>query len=81
MADNLVHVSHFSPRALELALHRAGFVDVTVRPGAPELYEGGGGTRRIDHLVRLGLYTAARALPRGVQWPVTLNLQAYGRRP
>lgn len=81
VADNLVHVSHFSPRALELALHRAGFVDVTVTPGAPELYEGGGLKCRIDHLVRLGLYTAARVLPRGVHWPLTLNLQAYGRRP
>jgi hypothetical protein len=81
VADNLVHVSHFSPRALTLALERAGFVDVTVAPGAPELYEGGGLTRRVDHAVRLALYSIARALPGGVHLPVSLNLQAYGRRP
>lgn len=80
VADNLVHVSHFSPRALALALQRAGFVDVRVVPGAPELYEGGL-TRKLDHLVRLALYGAARIIPGGVHLPMSLNLQAYGRRP
>ena len=37
VADNLVHVSHFSPASLRRALERAGFVDVAVGPGAPEL--------------------------------------------
>lgn len=81
VADNLVHVSHFSPGALALALHRAGFVDVSVMPGAPELYEGNSMARRLDHLVRRGLYTLARQLPGGVHLPISLNLQAYGRRP
>lgn len=81
VADNLVHVSHFSPGALTLALQRAGFVDVSVAPGAPELYEGSSFTRRFDHLLRLGLYTLARLLPGGVHLPISLNLQAYGRRP
>jgi SAM-dependent methyltransferase len=81
VADNLVHVSHFSPRALALALQRAGFVDVTVGPGAPEYYEGPGIARRVDHAVRSLLYNAARLLPGGVHLPVSLNLQAFARRP
>jgi SAM-dependent methyltransferase len=81
VADNLVHVSHFSPRALTLALQRAGFVDVTVAPGAPEFYEGAGMRHHADHALRRALYTAARVLPGGVHLPMSLNLQAYGRRP
>lgn len=81
VADNLVHVSHFSPRSLVLALRRAGFVDVSVRPGAPELHEGPGLGRRADHALRLALYSTARILPAGVHLPISLNLQAYGRRP
>ncbi len=80
VADNLVHVSHFSPRALALALQRAGFVDVTVVPGAPEFYEGPGWRRRADHVLRRTLYTAARLVPGGVHLPMSLNLQAFGRR-
>lgn len=81
VADNLVHVSHFSPKALALALHRAGFEDVSVVPAAPELYEGDGFERKADHALRLTLYAAARVVPGGVHLPVSLNLQAYGRRP
>ena len=81
VADNLVHVSHFSPRALAMALRRAGFVDVTVAPGAPEFYEGPGLRRRADHAFRRALYAAACAVPGGVHLPMSLNLQAFGRRP
>ena len=81
VADNLVHVSHFSPHALALALRRSGFVDVTVAPGAPEFYEGPGLRRLADHALRRALYTAACAVPGGVHLPVSLNLQAFGRRP
>ena len=81
VADNLVHVSHFSPRALTLALQRAGFADVTVAPGAPEFYEGAGWRHRADHALRHAVYTAARLVPGGVHLPMSLNLQAYGRRP
>ena len=35
LADNLVHINHFSPRALRLALERAGFDEVTVEIAAP----------------------------------------------
>ena len=74
-------MSHFSPRALTLALQRSGFVDVTVAPGAPEIYEGHALQRRVDHAVRRTVYTAARILPGGVHLPMSLNLQAYGRLP
>jgi SAM-dependent methyltransferase len=81
IADNLVHVSHFSPGSLRRVMQQAGFADVSVVPGAPELYEGGGLKRRVDHAGRLALYTASRLLPGGVHLPMSLNLQAYGRRP
>src|SRR5438477_459081 len=35
LADNLVHVNHFSPRSLALALEHAGFSGVTVRTAPP----------------------------------------------
>jgi hypothetical protein len=81
VADNLVHVSHFSPRALRAALAAAGFADVTIEPAAPELSEGSGATHLADRALRLALYGAARLLPGGVHVPLTLNLQAYGRLP
>jgi SAM-dependent methyltransferase len=81
LADNLVHVSHFSPKALRLALGSAGFTDVTVRPGAPELPPNGGARGAASRLLRRTVYTVARLLPGGVHLPVTLNLQAYARRP
>jgi SAM-dependent methyltransferase len=81
LADNLVHVSHFSPAALRSSLRSAGFVDVTIQPGAPELPSGAGVRGAGSRLVRQTLHTAARLLPAGVHLPVTLNLQAYARRP
>src|SRR5205807_357338 len=41
LADNLVHVNHFSPRSLALALEHAGFSGVTVRTAPPELPQRG----------------------------------------
>jgi len=81
VADNLVHVSHFSPASLRRALERAGFVDVAVEPGAPELpaTPGLGGT--LSRASRRAIHYAARVLPGGLHTPLTLNLQAYGRRP
>ena len=37
LADNLVHVNHFSPRALARALARAGFRQTTIQTAPPEL--------------------------------------------
>ena len=77
LAGNLVHVNHFTPRSLTLALERAGFAKVDVGAAAPELPCGGSAVRRApSNLFRLGVYAVAR-LPGGVRTPLALNLQAY----
>ncbi len=81
LADNLVHVNHFSPAALRLALERAGFADITIVPGAPELPATPGARGLAARLVRRTLHAVARTAPGGIHLPVTLNLQAYARRP
>ncbi len=79
LADNLVHVNHFSPSSLRAALERAGFQDVTIVAGAPELrYDGPAVSRIAANALRLAVYSAAR-LPGGVRTPLALNLQAYAR--
>jgi trans-aconitate methyltransferase len=78
LADNLVHVNHFSPASLRRALSDAGYRDVTVHAGAPELPEGT--VNRADRAVRLAAYHVARVLPGGAALPFSFNLQAYGRR-
>lgn len=75
LADNLVHVNHFSPGSLKRALEAEGFTAVVVVAGAPE-YPAGGSSR----VVRRVLFNAARALPGALHTPLALNLQAYGRR-
>jgi SAM-dependent methyltransferase len=81
VADNLVHVSHFSPDALAQALARAGFARVVVRTAAPELpSDGSAAARAISHALRLGIYAAGR-LPGAVRTPLALNLQAYAQVP
>jgi trans-aconitate methyltransferase len=80
LADNLVHVNHFSAASLKRALERAGFRDVSVRVGLPEL-PGGESGPAADRLVRLGAYHLARIVPGGASLPISFNLQAYGRRP
>lgn len=78
LADNLVHVNHFSPRALRLALERAGFDSIHVEVAAPEL-PAAGSRARASRLLRLGVFHAARVVPGGVHTPLALNLQAYAR--
>jgi 2-polyprenyl-3-methyl-5-hydroxy-6-metoxy-1,4-benzoquinol methylase len=82
VADNLVHVNHFSPRALTRALLRAGFTDVEVMPAAPEIAQASdlGPTRRMAmNSCRRIAYAISRAVPGGVHTPVALHLQAYAR--
>ena len=82
VADNLVHVSHFTPGSLRLALEKAGFVDVTVHAAAPVVPPEGGGARRAARVAFLrGTAAAARVLPGGVHSPLTMNLQAFARNP
>jgi SAM-dependent methyltransferase len=75
LADNLVHVNHFSSGSLRRALAEEGFSDITVVAGAPELPPG-----RSARLVRRLAFIAARVLPGALHTPLTLNLQAYARR-
>lgn len=74
VADNLVHVSHFTPRSLRLALERAGFSRVSVRPAAPELQSGGA-----RGLLLRGVTAAARVLPGGERTALAMNLVAYAQ--
>jgi len=80
LADNLVHVNHFSPRSLALALERTGFKDVVVTTAAPELPAGGDAAARVSRLARIAAFRVARAVPGGVRLPLAFNLQAYARR-
>jgi SAM-dependent methyltransferase len=75
LADNLVHVNHFTPVSLRLALERSGFRDVRVTAAAPEVSEG-----RLDCLVRRTIFLAARLTPGGLHTPLALNLQAIATR-
>lgn len=82
LADNLVHVNHFSAASLARALTAAGLRDVTVVAAAPELDESPAGStmRAAGHWGRLMAYYVARAIPGGASSPLAFNLQAYGRR-
>jgi 2-polyprenyl-3-methyl-5-hydroxy-6-metoxy-1,4-benzoquinol methylase len=80
IADNLVHINHFSARSLRLALSRAGYSHITLRVGAPELPPVVGFQSRVSRLTRLLAYYCARAVPYGVGSPLAFNLQAYARR-
>jgi SAM-dependent methyltransferase len=73
LADNLVHISHFSPRALRSALARAGFDDITVEIAAPECPPGA----PVAAFARLALYHVGRRVPGGVYTPIALHLQAF----
>jgi 2-polyprenyl-3-methyl-5-hydroxy-6-metoxy-1,4-benzoquinol methylase len=75
LADNLVHVNHFSPASLRRALQEEGFRDVTVMAGAPE-YPAGAAARSIRRLA----FVSTRVIPGAIHTPLALNLQAYGRR-
>lgn len=81
LADNLVHVNHFSVRSLRVALERAGFEDVRIAVGAPELPPASTRAEHGSNLFRRALYFAALTVPGSVHSPLALNLQAYARRP
>jgi SAM-dependent methyltransferase len=82
LADNLVHVNHFTPGSLRQVLQRAGFSSIVVQTGAPELPPAPPGERGRD-LANAGrrLVYAAGRLPGGVHTPLALNLQAYATTP
>ena len=74
LADNLVHINHFTPESLRLALERSGFADVRVDVGAPEMPPA-----RLSQIVRRLVFAGAR-LPGGLRTPLALNLQAIATR-
>jgi len=80
VADNLVHVSHFSVVSLRLALERAGFSSITIEPGVPELPPDGGVRGMLSRASRRAVHAAACTIPAAVYTPLALNLQAYARR-
>ncbi len=83
VASNLVHVNHFSPASLRLALEKAGFSDIEILIGAPELSPQNTSTKLRgigQNALRLGVYYFGRVLPAGVHTPLALNLQAYARK-
>jgi SAM-dependent methyltransferase len=71
VADNLVHVNHFSVDALSTALARAGFRDVDIGVGRPELMPSW-----LSNAARLAVFHAARWTGRG-RSPLAFNLQAF----
>jgi SAM-dependent methyltransferase len=80
VADNLVHVSHFTDGSLRMALERAGYVDVSITTAAPVLPPPAEGAAHAAQVaVRRGMTAAARLLPGGTRTPLAMNLQAYAR--
>lgn len=82
IGTNQVHVNHFSPSSLRLALQRAGFVDVQLTIGAPELPPPAWRASVIwSRWLRQSVYQIGRRLPGGVHTPLAINLQAFARNP
>lgn len=83
LADNLVHVNHFDPHSLALALKTSGFSKVIVHPGAPEEKPPVEGVRNVLRN-RLSpsflIYALQAALPPAWSVSSSLHLQAYAFR-
>jgi SAM-dependent methyltransferase len=77
LADNLVHVNHFSVGSLDLALRRAGFRSIHIQVGAPECPP----DSLLGNFVRLAIYRSGRMLPFGLHTPLALNLQSFAQKP
>ena len=83
LADNLVHVNHFSPDALRRALASAGFDEISLYVGAPESppkTAGAAGHWSAAATVRQMIYGLSRCLPGVVHTPLAMHLQAYARK-
>jgi SAM-dependent methyltransferase len=81
LADNLVHVNHFSPGALRASFHRAGLTKIMVEVAPPELPPARGVRATASNLMRRSLYACGRMIPGGLNTPLALNLLAFGQRP
>lgn len=80
LANNLVHVNHFTPRSLRMALERAGFVDIEITIGSPEVFPARHAADLLSRWFRQMVYRIGMALPGGVHTPLAMNLQAYACR-
>src|SRR5262245_29411201 len=81
LADNLVHVNHFSPAALRTSFARVGLRATTVEIAPPELPHAHSQRSRASNLVRRSLYLGGRLLPCSIYTPLALNLLAFGQKP
>lgn len=81
LADNLVHVNHFSPDALRASFRRAGLTTITVEVAPPELPPVQNLRATASNLLRRSLYACAQVIPGGLNTPLALNLLAFGERP
>jgi SAM-dependent methyltransferase len=80
IADNLVHVNQFGAKSLRLALTRAGFTEIAIEVGAPEVQVLGTWRDTMANLPRIGVWRAAQFIPGSTRTPLALNLQAFARR-
>ena len=78
IGTNIVHINHFCPQALRLALVKAGYRNIRLRTGAPEFVFGWSPKPLLSSLFRLAVFYAAR-LPGAVHTPLAFNLQAYAQ--
>lgn len=83
LADNLVHVNHFTPDSLSKALEKAGFTDIEVTQGVPEETPPVSGvlnTLRNRTRPSFLYYYLLQSLPSAWVKNSYLHLQAYARR-
>ncbi|HSU15209.1 class I SAM-dependent methyltransferase [Longimicrobium sp.] len=83
VADNLVHVNHFTAESLRRGMEQAGLESVTVGSAAPVLppHSAGAARRIAGSVLPMAFWTISRTLPGGVRSPLALNLIAFGRQP
>jgi SAM-dependent methyltransferase len=84
VGTSLVHVNHFTPHSLKLALTKAGFEQIKLYCGAPEFPPAArrrGLKQQASVALRLASYRLANLLPGGLNTPLAFNLQAYARNP
>jgi SAM-dependent methyltransferase len=80
VANNMVHVNHFTPGSLTRALEKAGLTNISVETGYPELPPGSSWRGRLSRGFRRLVYAWASG-PGGIHSPWTLNLFAMGQKP
>ena len=83
LADNLVHINHFTPGSLRRALAECGFKEIRVMPGAPEIpppYVGEPLSHRLAIRMRTPLHALLKAIPFAPDFPLCMHLQACARR-